>query len=474
VTALTWAFGEQFARQVLQFVFAIILARLLTPEDFGIIAMVTVFTRFAMILNNYGFSNALIQKKDVTKSEIDTVFWFNLFIGVIFFYLFFISSNLIAEFYTNKSLALITKVIAVGFILQPLSSLPFTILSKNLEFKKLGIISLISFSIASLTAIVLTLMGFGYWALVVRSLLEISVAIILLTILTGYYPTSFFKYGELYNFMNFALNLTGNSIITYWMRNFDNLLIGKMLGQYSLGLYNRSYNIMLYPLNNLTNVVRKVMFTSFSSIQNQPERIKKIYLKLTQIIALISFPIIIYIFVMSEEIVLVLLGDTWRGMIPILRGLILIALPQVILSLNGVVYLALGKPHIPFRLNLIIGAFQLIGFYIGLKLYGIMGLIYVYIGITLVFIYPVFYFAAKEINLKLKEQMNNLKLIIFNSLTVGAVSLLIKYLCYPELSRFMVFTISLLLSVLLYLYVTYINAKKIDSIEDIKIMITKK
>lgn len=467
VFALKWAFISQIVNQLLQFVSAIILARILAPEDFGIVAIVGVFTSFALILNDFGFSNAIIQKKELSKKEIDTVFWFNIFIGLTLFLLFyFILNIIIADFFNDSRLIKVTKIISFVFIINALSAMPGTLLIKDLKFKENGIILIIAFIISTIITIILALKGYAYLSLAYRSVINSAINSLLIIILVRYFPTNKFHWVYLKRFMSFGLNLMANRSITYWIRNFDNFLIGKLLGQYELGIYNRSYRIMMYPLNNVSNVIKRVMFPAFSSIQDNLNKIKQIYLKITQTIAFITFPLIMLIFMLSHEFVFVLLGEKWMGMAPVLKLLVLVALPQVILTLNGTIYLTIGKPHIPFRLNIIQGIILFISFYVGIKLNGLTGLIIGYLVVNVIFFYPVFYFAAREIGLSFREQVKNLKWVVINSLIIGLLVYLANKTLYTygEYIRFFSLTT---LATIIYLVLSYFKKEKIFLMQEV-------
>ncbi|MFW6046857.1 MAG: MOP flippase family protein [Candidatus Woesearchaeota archaeon] len=460
VFALKWAFISKLGHQILHFAASIILARILAPEDFGIIGMVSVFTSFAMIFSNFGFGNAIIQKKEATKKEVDTVFWLNFFLGVLLLLLFyFLFDKAIANFYNDNRLIEVTQIIAFVFLLRASSAIPMALLTKNLRFKEIGIATIIAFVISTGIAITMALNGYGYISLAYREIINAAILLVLVVVILKYYPKHFFSWTRLKPFIKFGTNLTGNRILTQLMRRLDNLLIGKMLGQYELGLYDRSYKIMMFPLQNISNVIKQVMFPAFSSIQENRDKIKSVYLKVTQAIAYVTFPLIIVIFVLSHIIVYVLLGEKWMEMVPVLRLLVLVAIPQVILTLNGTIYQAIGKPHIPFRLNSIQIIFLILSFYFGIKLMGLTGLIIGYLFVNIIFFYPVFYFAAREIHLKFREQMYNLKWIVLNSIIIGLLIYVGDKLMI-DISEYIRFFTLIPFAVIIYLVLSYFQKDK--------------
>lgn len=444
-----WSFVNQGGAQFLNLLITFILARLVTPDEFGTIAMITVFTGFAIRFVDFGFSAALIQKKEVSKEDVDTVFFFNLTSGILLTGLFFFLSPLIADFYQVDSLNTLTKVLSFIFIITASSGVNKALITKAINFKLNAFISLAALVLSSGLAIVLAYKGFGVWSILVKILSQEVFTSLLFFI---FYPVNQkpkFNRESFDSMFKMGRNVAGESIINYWSRNADNLLIGKMLSSGALGLYSKAYAIMMLPLTNFSRVIARVMFPSFSLIQDDIPEIKRIYLNATKVIAFLTFPMMGGLAVVSKEFVLSTFGPDWKEMIPLVSILSILGASQSILSLNGVIYNSLNKTHIAFRISLIFGLFNVIGFYVGIKLNGLMGLVIIYTTIGIVGAIPNFYYAGRLINISVNEILKNLSQSFFLTLVmVGLIYVfklfLVRFDLTPLLSLIILVTFGFL------------------------------
>lgn len=430
-TGIIWSFINQGGAQVLNLIITFILARLVSPEEFGTIAMVTVFTGFAIRFVDFGFSASLIQKKEVSQNDINTVFFFNVISGIVLTILFFFLSPFIAEFYDVEILSVLTKALSIIFLITAITGVNKALITKDINFKLSSIIFLVSLILSSALAIFLAFKGFGVWSILIKLVSQELFTSILYFI---YYPVhqKFKLNKESFNSMfKMGRNVAGDSIINYWSRNADNLLIGKMLNGAALGIYSKAYAIMLLPLTNFSRVISRVMFPSFSLIQDNLLEIKRIYLNATKVIAFLTFPMMGGLAILSEEFVLTAFGPNWVEMIPLVSILSVLGASQSILSLNGVIYNSLGKSHIAFRVSLVFGLLNVIGFYIGIKLNGLMGLVVIYTAIGVIGAIPNFYFAGRLINVSIIEMFKNLS----NSFFLTVFMMLIVYFVKLYFSR---------------------------------------
>ncbi|AVR46904.1 hypothetical protein C7S20_17455 [Christiangramia fulva] len=403
-----WSFFNQGGTQVLNLLVTFVLARLITPEEFGIIGMIAVFTGFAKIFVDLGFSNALIQKKSISKKDIDTVFTFNIISGLVLTGIFFFFSSLIADFYGEAILSKITKVYSPIFLIMAFGGVNQAMIIKAMEFKKNTIASIVSTIVSSTIAIAMAYLGFGVWSILSKILSEQIITTLLVMVLFPVRQQPKFYYSSFRALAKNGFNMAGDSVINYWSRNADNLIIGKFLGDGPLGIYSKAYAIMMLPLRNISRVIGKVMFPSFSLLQNEVEKIKSIYLKATRLIAFVTFPLMMGLAILAEPFVLVTFGENWVQMIPIIRILAAIGAIQSVFTLNGVIFNSLGKPEISLRISIIRSITNIGAFIMGLKLGGLNGLAMAYAIVTLLSVLPSFYFAGKQINVSILEMFKNL------------------------------------------------------------------
>ena len=437
---------------MLNLLITFILARLVSPAEFGIIGMITVFTGFAIRFVDFGFSAALIHKKDIDKKDINTVFTLNTAIGIILSVLFFMIAPLIANFYDKPILTILTQSFSIIFLVTGLSGVNRALLTKQMDFKLNTIISVISLIVSSGIAIVMAFFGYGVWSILFKILSQEIINTVLYFLMFPVNQKLEFSKKSFDSMFVMGRNVAGESTINYWSRNADNLLIGRMIGSEALGLYSKAYSIMLLPLNNISRVISKVMFPSFSLIQNDKIQIKNLYLKTTKLIAFITFPMMAGLAILSEPFVLATFGKDWIEMAPLISILSVLGAFQSILSLNGVIYYSLGKSHLAFKLTIVFSIINVIGFYVGIKLNGLLGLAITYTAIGIVGTIPNFYFAGRLINISIIEMFKNLSVVTFlTAAMIGVLYFAKHYVSQLELGVYLYLGLMVLIGGISYL-----------------------
>lgn len=427
-----WSFLNQGGNQILSLLVTFILARLITPEEFGTIGMIAIFTGFAGIFVDFGFSTALIQKHEITQKDINTVYFINLLSGFLLTLLFFSLAPLIANFYQKPELIVLTRSLSPIFVISAFSGVNRALVVKNMNFKLNTIITLVGLIISSLTAIIMAYNGYGVWSILIKLVLDQLIITTLYLIFSPFGQKPILNKDSFRSLFKVGSYMAGDTVINYWSRNADNLLIGKFLGDGSLGIYTKAYAVMLLPIRNISNVIGKVMFPSFSRLQNDIDQIKTIYLKSTKLIAFITFPMMAGLALLAKPFVLVAFGQNWIEMIPIISILSLLGAVQSILTLNGSIYNSLGKSYIAFRISIIMSVINIIGFIIGLKLGGLKGLVIAYALLGFITAIPNFYIAGKQINVSILDLIKNLSNSLFCTLIMAFSILILKFFLNTE------------------------------------------
>lgn len=407
-TGIVWSFINQGGNQIINLLVTFVLARLITPEEFGTIGMIAVFTSFAKIFVDFGFSTALIQKKEISKKDIDTVFCVNLCFGFILTGLFFFLAPVIADFYSKPQLVILTRALSPIFLISALSGVNRAMTFKKLNIKLNTVIILAATVISSVSAIIMAYHNFGEWSILLKMLIDEIVITILFFILNPLNQKPRFSVSSFKGLFKFGSNVAGDATINYWSRNADNLLIGKFLGDNSLGVYTKAYAVMMLPLRNISGVISKVMFPSFSILQDDIPQIRSIYLKATKLIAFITFPMMTGLAILARPFVLVAFGENWVEMIPVISILSILGALQSILSLNGVIYNSLGKSYIAFRVTLVMSIIYVMSFIIGIMAGGLIGLVVAYTTAGFITAVPNFYIAGKQIKVSVLDMLKNL------------------------------------------------------------------
>ena len=413
-----WSVIGQVGSQAVSLVFSILIARIVVPDDFGQVAMVTVITGFLSVIVNSGFGSALIQKTETSQKLLSSAFWFNLILGVIMTAMLILSRNLIARFYEVDSLSYIALLLSPIFIFHSLGSVSRSILAKRIEFRMLSLAGLTSMIVSGSVALYLASIGLATEALVANVVLQALISNILILILCRWRPSLAFSLTELKEVFNFSLNILGNDSLNFWVRNVDSLLIGKYLDSHSLGIYNRSYSLLTIPLTNVSGAISKVLFPSLSSIKGDSDRVKSIYLRVVGTISFILYPALIGLMVTADKIVITILGENWIEAIPLIRVFAMLGMVQSISSLVTNLYLSQGKVKLMFRLGTALRVMLIFSFIVGLN-WGIMG---VAVSYTIAALFSALinnYFGGKQIGLTLDEIFARLASSFWLSALVG-------------------------------------------------------
>ncbi|MDH7482325.1 MAG: MOP flippase family protein [Armatimonadota bacterium] len=420
IRGIGWSVAGQAGNQVLAALTMIVLARLLSPREFGLLAMVVVITSFANIFAEMGLGSALVQKQDIRQEHLSSVFWLNVIAGLILTSAFIICSPLISNFYGEQILRPLTLLISANFAIGSLSIVQRTNFVKTLDFRRLFVADITAVVVSSVVAITMAYAGAGVWSLAAQSVVLTSVTAAMLWLMSAWRPSLIFRWNAIRDLLGFGANLLGTDVLNYWVRNIDYLLIGRFIGSNPLGIYKNAYQVMLFPLTNVSRVISRVMFPALSIIQNEKARVRNIYLQVTRTIALITFPMMAGLFVAVEPLVLAVFGAKWSGMIPLLRVFSIVGLMQSIGTLNGNLYLSQGRADLQFKVSLFVKATAVLGIVIGLR-WGIMGVAIGYAVASLLNSYPAFYFAGKLVNLSYWQLWRNLFGVLGCSIAMAAV-----------------------------------------------------
>lgn len=345
--ALINASGK-YSTILLQLFVNAILSRILTPNDYGIVAVITVFSTLFISLSDMGFGAAIIQHKDLTKEEIDGIFTITIFIAIILALIFSGASFFIAEFYNNCVYIPLGILLSVSLLFNALNMVPNGIMNRNKKFMIIAIRTVCAYAISALIAIIVACLGGKYYAIVIQTMF--SSIVIFLWNLFETRPKIRIK-GCLHS-VSKVINYSGYqfafTIVNYFSRNLDNLLTGKFMGSTALGYYNKAYSLMLYPINNLTGIISPVLHPLLSDYQKNKEIIYKKYMIIVKILALIGAFIGPFCHFASNEIIMILYGKQWGDSIKCFEILSFAIFPQLIGSSAGSIYQSLGKTKLLF------------------------------------------------------------------------------------------------------------------------------
>lgn len=308
---MIWSFVERFSTQGVGFVVSIVIARLVAPEMYGLIALIQVFISIAQVFIDSGFGNALIQKRNRTEVDFHTVFIFNIVISIFLYIIFFLCAPLIANFYEEPKLTLLTRMVAITLLISSLSIVQRTKLTIQLDFKKQAIASLLATIISGIIGIVMAYKGLEIWALVAQQLISNIIQLVVLTIVSKWRPRFIFSYESFKTMFSFGSKLLINNLITSIYINLANLFIGKWYSPSSLAFYNRGFNLSLIVSTNIEGVLQRIIYPITCEAQNDRERLVQCYHKYLHLSHYIILPILTIICILAKPTIYALLTDKW-------------------------------------------------------------------------------------------------------------------------------------------------------------------
>lgn len=464
-----WSGISQFSTQIYQFIVIIILARLLFPEDFGIIGMAVIFTGLVQTINELGLSAAIIQKKNITDSHLSTSFWISFGLGIILCITTIIISPYIADFFKNELVGPVVSVLSIGFVLGSFSVIHSSLLQKNLEFKKLAITEISAAFISGLVSVILALLGFGVWSLVCGSILKNVISVVLLVKVCTWRPSMTFDITSFKELFSFGAHVMGSRFLNFIDSNVDYLLIGKFLSASALGYYTLAYQLSTFPLTKISSIITRVTFPTFSIIQDDNDILRHSYLKVIKYISLVTFPLLAGLIVVAPEFIPIVFGEKWGPMIVPLQILCVAGALKSVGTTVGSILLSKGRADIQFKWNIFTAIVLPIAILIGIR-YGITGVAMAITIMSSLLILIIQKIVNDLIDLKFSDYFKALY-----SATTGSIFVTISILIYQKLSVYNHLDIfSLISSIMLgiIVYTLVIRIIENDFFEEIKIIIT--
>jgi PST family polysaccharide transporter len=360
-------FVSQFATIAVQMISIIVMARLLSPADYGILAMVGVVTAFAQMFRDLGLSSAIVQHKGLTNVQQSNVFWINVLVGFTLTVALCLCSPLVAWFYAHEELKNVAMVTSLNFLAASLGSQSQALLIRNMRFARIAIAT-IAGSIANLTLTVsLGLAGFSYWSIVYGNLLGVIITSALLLALSEFQPQLPCFKTSIRTFLSFGAQVTVFDLMNYFQRNLDNVLIGYYCSANALGLYNRAYSLLMFPIQSIRSPINSVAYPAMSKLQDSPKQLRVYFLKTVEIIAILTMPLTGILAVVAKPFILLVLGPNWESAAPIFSILAVVAFIQPASGFTGSLLLSLGKSKTYLWCGFFNTIITCIGFMIGVN-----------------------------------------------------------------------------------------------------------
>jgi PST family polysaccharide transporter len=363
---------SQGAQFVMQSASTVVLARLLSPSDFGLVAMVTAITGLATAFADLGLSEATIQRQEISRQQVSNLFWINAAIGLALMLVTAGLGPVMAWFYREPRIKGIAFLMSLTFLMGGLRVQHNALLKRQMRFSVLATRDVSSFVIAVPMAITMAWRGAGYWAIVALPLTLSFTQMVLSWWMVGWVPSLPRRGVHVGSMLLFGGNISASYMLLNMLRSADNVLIGRYWGAGPLGLYSRAYNLLMLPLRQLHFPVGSVAVPAFSRLQGDPERFARYYLRTVNLMTWISAPIFGFLFVAGQPVIVLVLGDKWREAAPVFQILAVSAIPQLLHGSTIWLFVSRGQSGRLLKLTLVTSPLLIGGYLIGLP-FGIKG-----------------------------------------------------------------------------------------------------
>lgn len=463
---LYWSAAGNFANQGMRFIFGIILARLLAPDAYGVIGMLSIFICIVSVFIDCGFSQALICKPNRTQKDFSTEFFFNIGVGLLGYLILFITSPFIAHFYNMPILSPILKIIGIGIIINSLCVVQSAQFAINLNFKTPAKISVITQLSSGFIGIILAYWGFGVWALVFQQIIGGLLNAILLWIFAGWRPTPEFSIDSFKYLWNYGSKILGASIIQQVYDNLYPLVIGKFFNATNLGLYSRANSFATLPSSNLSNILGNVTFPVLSKLSNDLNKLTNVYTRMLKCTAFIVFPLMIGMATTANSFVKILLNEQWFECIIMLQLLCCALIWQPLSFIHINVLKVIGRTDIVLKLEIMKRTMGLITIF-GSIPFGVIGMC---IGFIIFYLYSFILntiYVSRVLKLSFTKQIKDILPILLNTLIMGLFIYAINLL---QLTSVIEFILSIIVGGVYYFVSSYLcmNTLMHDALSMIK------
>lgn len=469
ITSVVWNSLEKFVTLAIQTICGLIVARFVAPEEFGLIGMITIFISICQVLTDSGLSQSLIRKKDVTEHDYSTIFYFNIIVGLVLYLVLYCIAPLIASFYEMPKLIEISR---WAFLVIPINSLGFTqnsILMRDINFKVLSRIGIFSALCSAITGVLASFILQNVWALVIQNLILFSSKVCFLWINNPWRPTKGFSFTILKEHWGFSLSILGSGLLNSIFNNLYGLLIGKFFKAKELGLYSQAEKLQTIPSGTLTDVVGRILFPILSKVQDDDERLRRVYKKVIGMTFYLTAPVMFFCIFQGKNIFEIILPEKWQPAALYFQILCVYGLLYPLQAINVNILLAKGYSKQSLYLEFTRKGL-LLCFLFGAIPFGIIGVVIGKVIYAFTVLILNMYFCGKPIKLSISTQIVQIIPIL---ILCGISFLPSTYVCSTiGLSNTLQLIMTLISSLTLYIGFSYII--KLEQLTEILTLIKQK
>ncbi len=367
LSGLAWKAGSQITLQITRMVVALVLARLLSPDDWGLAAMVLVFSGFVVVFTDNALGTALIQRRELRSGDRSTVFWVSAGVGLVLALAGIAFAGPLASFYGEPDVRWLFVALSVGFLVSALGTTQMALLVREMEFRKLELRQIAATLVGATIGVTIAIVDRSAWAIVGQVLGEAVVSTALLWVLTPWRPSFTFSTASLRRLGGFAGNVFAENMVWQATRTVSSVLIGRVLGAAALGTYALATTVILMPFARIAAPLQQVFFPAFSQMNDDRPRMADIWIRATRLVGVISIPALVGLVIVAPDFVQVVLGSKWSDATTVIQILAVVGIVQSLHTLNGEVLLALGKAGTLLRYTILWSTGSLVAVVIGLQ-----------------------------------------------------------------------------------------------------------
>jgi len=407
INGVLWSAAERASNEVLRFVIVVMLARLLSPEQFGLVAMLAIFIGISQTFVNSGFGAALIQKKNASQTDYSTVFYFNIIVGLFLFGILFCFAPFIAAFYQEPQLVALTRFMGLTIVISSFGLIQNTLLTKKIDFKTQTTVNMIALSCSGIIAIIMAWKGFGVWSLAVQAVSLDFFRTLLLWFFNSWRPTAEFSEKAFRSLFSYGSKLLAASLLNTIFTNIYAVVIGKAFTTTDLGFYTQANRLQRLPAQNVNSIVQRVTFPAFSSIQDENARLKRGYKKALKLLVFVNFPIMLGLIAVAKPLIGIVLTEKWMPAVPYLQLLCVVGSTYPIHSLNLNILQVKGRSDLFLKIQIIDTAVIALAIVLTLP-FGILALIIGQVMTSFVAYFINSYYSSRFIGYGLGEQVTDI------------------------------------------------------------------
>lgn len=437
IRGVVWSSVERFSVQGIQFLVMIVMARLLTPKDYGLVGMVAIFIAVAQSLVDSGFSQALIRKQNRTETDNSTVFYFNIVVGTLLYLVLFAIAPWVADFYDSPELTALMRVVCLSVVFNSLVVVQRALLTVNIDFKTQAKASLAAALVSGAVGIGMAYGGYRYWAIVAQQLMNLGLNALLLWLFAHWRPRWTYSWNSFCELFTFGSKLMASGLLDVVYRNMYLLVIGKVFTASSLGYYTRAHQFAEFPSSNLTGILQRVTYPVLCQIQDDDERLAQIYRRFLRLSAFLIFPLLVGLSAVAEPFVLLLLKEQWLFAATLLQIICFAMMWYPIHAINLNLLQVKGRTDLFLRLEIIKKTIAVLILCVTIP----MGLIAICVGQILSSLIALVIntnYTGKLIQVGFLRQMRDLLPTLLLSLSMWGVVYFTTTLCFDTLLQLVV------------------------------------